>query len=110
MVNQMMINLTPKAAEISRATARAEKLNCRVEPLITEGFLFRVQSASIAGRWYVVEVVMVDGRVLGSCDCLAGQRGYVCHHLGAACQTLLASDQAIAEMLGHTNDSSGLTM
>jgi len=93
------MDLTNKGVDIGRGLKRAEKFHCSVEQLTTEGWLFRVQSATTTGRWYLVELILSGDRILGRCDCLAGLNSTVCHHLASACQTMIDTNEAVAAVL-----------
>lgn len=82
-----MINLSSHADDVRRARVRAERLHIEAQLLVSDGHLFRVQSATTTGRWYLVEIFLnSDGEVIASCDCLAGQALRVCHHIAAAAE------------------------
>ena len=86
----MMINLEAHRDDLNRAILRAERLETKAQLLVSDGHLFRVQSATTSGRWYLVELFYnSDGEVIASCDCLAGQALTVCHHIAAAAQNLI---------------------
>jgi hypothetical protein len=92
----MMINLNAHVDDVIRARERAQKLHTQAQLLVSDGHLFRVQSATTAGRWYLVEIFLnADGEVIASCDCLAGQALHVCHHIASACQNFLDVEDAI---------------
>jgi len=94
----MMINLSSHAEDVKRARTRALRLHTQAQLLVSDGHLFRVQSATTAGRWYLVEIFLNgDGEVIASCDCLAGQALAVCHHIAAAAQNFVDQDDVIKE-------------
>jgi hypothetical protein len=92
----MMINLTAHKEDVHRAHSRALKLHTQAQLLVSDGHLFRVQSATIAGRWYLVEIFLnAENEVIASCDCLAGQALTVCHHIAAAAQNFIDVEDAV---------------
>jgi hypothetical protein len=100
----MMINLNSHVDDVIRARARAVKFQTKAQLLVSDGHLFRVQSATTAGRWYLVELFLnSDGEVIASCDCLAGQALCVCHHIAAAAQNLVGTDDQIKEVEERVN-------
>jgi hypothetical protein len=94
----MMINLSSHGDDVKRARDRALRLHTQAQMLVSDGHLFRVQSATTAGRWYLVEIFLnSEGEVIASCDCLAGQALTVCHHIAAAAQNFIDVEDAIEE-------------
>jgi hypothetical protein len=92
----MMINLTAHRDDLTRARDRAVKLKTKAQLLVSDGHLFRVQSATISGRWYLVELFLnSEGDVIASCDCLAGQALHVCHHIASAAQNFIDTEDVI---------------
>ena len=100
----MMINLSSHADDVKRARTRALRLHTEAQLLVSDGQLFRVQSATTAGRWYLVELFLnSDGEVIASCDCLAGRAMRVCHHICAAANSLIDTDDEIKEIEERLN-------
>jgi hypothetical protein len=94
----MMINLNSHVDDVIRARARAAKLHTQAQLLVSDGHLFRVQSATTAGRWYLVELFLnSDGEVIASCDCVAGQALRICHHVAAAAKSLVDTDDELKQ-------------
>jgi hypothetical protein len=95
----MMINLEAHRDDLRRAHARSQKLATRAQLLVSDGHLFRVASATTAGRWYLVEIFYnSDGEIIASCDCLAGQALTVCHHIAAAAQNFIDTENETESM------------
>lgn len=70
--------MTVPAARWEAATKRARRANLRAEPL--GGEMWRVESASTAGKSYIV--VVRDGEPV-SCECVGSYGANVCMHRAA---------------------------
>lgn len=81
----MLVNLSLRREQFEKAALRAKKLKLKATELLSDGHLVRVESSSVAGRWYLVEL-LIDrrGDIVASCDCPAGRASFVCHHMAAA--------------------------
>lgn len=97
-----MINLSLHREQFDRAMARARKTNVQAQELISDGHLVRVTSASIAGRWHLVELHVKGSDVLASCDCPAGQAHLVCHHVAAAAELMMKKSSFIEDEITCT--------
>lgn len=79
---------TPRADRWRQAMRRAEKAGIRAEPL--GGEMWRVESASTAGKSYLV--IVRDGSPV-SCNCVGSYGGNVCQHRAAVAVALVPEGQ-----------------
>jgi hypothetical protein len=78
-MEQYFIELT--RSNTRKAVERARRVRPRVTIISVAERTYRVSGSK--GDHYVCQLAHGQGRLLGACDCKAGEAGQVCYHLAA---------------------------